>query len=121
MILAVFARPHHPPGYGYPDGTGSFSAHGYVVLVVRARSHEELQRLQDLLRWDARVYRWADRPDRWYAGPYELVWAVSVDEEAVGRAWSGQGITLLGNSWISLGDNRAVAYVDAAALLGRVM
>lgn len=138
MILSVHARANHPTGYGWCSGVNQDGrshqingpAHGYVVVVVRCESWDEVRAVRDRLA-EQPYDRSGERPeklpgfdpwrrgDEWYAGPYEMVWAAEV--EGIGEVrgmYDGLPPIAVGDR-PSYGDNRAMAYLDAAEVLGQ--
>lgn len=137
LVLGVFARPNHPEGYGQCRGeTNSFGqhvqagAHGYIVVVVQCCDWDELDAVKKpLLRQDygergptgdRKLLPGFDpwkRGDKWYAGPYELVFGVEVSDLIEARAMNFYGTPLALGDRPSYGDNRAMAYLDASEVL----
>lgn len=136
MILGVFARANHPEGYGFCQGLDmsqgaqhrGATAHGYVVVVVECAGWDELDAVKArLLRQDygdpdpstgRKLLPGFDpwkRGDKWYAGPYELVFAADVDAVAEARPMYGVPLTL--GDRPQYGDNRAMAYLAASEVL----
>lgn len=136
-VIGVFARADHPEGYGFCQGLDMSNygrhlgakAHGYVVVVVNCEDWAELGLVRDVLS-EHRYNRSGERPvelpgfdpwdrgDRWYAGPYELVWSADVADvfEARPMNWFQTMPLSLGDR-PSYGDNRAMAYLSAEEVL----
>lgn len=134
-VIGVFARANHPVGYGgfygknYRGEDDQTAAHGYVVVVVRCRDFDQLEAVRTVLgnqplgAFDPSMGReylvafdpWG-RGDKWYAGPYELVWAAKVADVDEVRGMYPHSCSTVGDR-PSYGDNRAMAYLDASEVL----
>lgn len=128
MIIGVFCRRDHPPGYGKysghfyaapaevfqenTDDEGYWcGAHGYVTLLVNCEDHNELQRVQDAV---STYWQWPERNDVWYSGPFDLVGALHGVDVIAEILWSANLATIVDRpQYRSLGDNRAVAFLNA--------
>ena len=143
MILAVFARETHPPGYGGISGIagcpnyrapenvrmhqqsaldrGARPAHGYVILVVECADIEELAKVTE------RLHEWWEYPGRndgWYGGSFDLVWHGEIEAVMAAHRTFQIDHGKLGATFPipigqanSYGDNRACAYLDALDIL----
>lgn len=125
MIFAVFARANHPRN-------GWSHSHGYSVLVVRCGNADDVkratQRLQGMDGGPGRPHggtRLPDgyREDRWYSGKFEYLFSIqSCSLHNAGRGpelggpYPWDGITQ-SSGVLSLGDNRALTFVDIDVLL----
>lgn len=132
MMVAIFCRSSHPSGYGgfhgymgaapaevhqwadpaRPDLTG---AHGYVTLVVECEDKDEVERVRTRVQY---YWQWPNRWDTWYSGPFDLV-AVMHGVEVISEILWSANMTqkVSGQQLRSIGDNRAVAFLEAKDIL----
>jgi hypothetical protein len=120
MIFVLLARADHPEGYGFPNGLGTATAHGYSLLVVACDEAVEMEEVK--LRCTAGPIFFRITPtviglgqrqnlmtDEWYGGKFDFVGCV-VGSCAFNRNGVGFGES-------SYGDNRYFGIVDAATII----
>lgn len=108
-MIAVFARPNHPKGYGYGE-----TEHGYVIALVRCKSESQLASVKERLANEGLPepfgHTWP-----WYGGRLDLLAVLP------GNRVLGAKHTLLpvrpGNEKQSIGDNRYAGLYTAEELL----
>lgn len=120
-VVAVFCRIDHPDGYAMGGKQGK-GAHGYVTLVVECLDFPQVKRVAKHLHDVG--FEWPGRGgDGWYDGKFDLVFSREAELRTVNTAWLGPLPGMAGTNKAapgdnkSLGDNRAVAYLDASHIL----
>ena len=114
IMIGVFARPDHPPGYGMPgrEGENGLRAHGYIVVFVNCPDEQTLQRVRDKLRLDG-LNEPFGHTYAWYGGRMDLVGVVPEGSmtQVLPDPW------FIGHKRVSLGDNRFTGIYEATEIL----
>ena len=140
-VIGIFCRTSHPAGYGgFPDvpsgapkdedakyrhwrkGPEQFAgAHGYVTLLIECADDDELQLVINQM--SRKWFNWQDRNDLWYSGNFDFVCSITgggrtgFSSFTVGTNYRTNYRRVIAPSWLSLGDNRALAYLMAEEAL----
>src|SRR5579862_9400307 len=110
-MIAIFARPDHPTGYGMSGNT----AHGYSILIVECKDKDEVQKVTHKISRVA-INIPPERIDGWYGEIFDLIAILDCNISAELLQSDIQTIFPIGMCR-SLGDNRSVAFYSAEYIL----